>query len=38
MPYGYYTQSGYMGRIQSGQWILFATMADYLEHLEESEK
>lgn len=37
MPYGYYTQCGYMGRLSSGIWMLFATQQDYIEYLNEAE-
>ena len=36
MPYGYYTQTGYMGRLPTGRWVLFATQADYLDYLAEA--
>lgn len=34
MPYGYYTQEGFVGRIQD-RMMLFASERDYLDYLEE---
>lgn len=36
MPYGYFTQHGYMGRVQDHM-ILFASERDYLDYLESKE-
>ena len=36
MPYGYFTQHGYMGRVQDNM-ILFASERDYLEYIEQSD-
>ncbi len=38
LTYGYHTQSGYMGRLASGRWVLFPTQEEYLEQLEEVEE
>lgn len=35
--YGYSVQSGYMGRLPDGRWMMFATHKDYLEYIEESD-
>ena len=37
MAYGYYTESGYCGRMKDGRWILFATEGEYLQSLKEDE-
>lgn len=37
MAYGYYTESGYYGRMKDGRWILFATESEYLQLLKEDE-
>lgn len=37
-PYGYYTSSGFNGRLQDGEWMLFATLSDYLDHIQEEEE
>ena len=36
MPYGYFTQHGYMGKVQDNM-ILFASERDYLEYIEQSD-
>ena len=36
MPYGYFTQHGYMGRVQDNM-ILFASERDYLDYIEQSD-
>lgn len=33
--YGYYTPSGYMGRLHDGSWRLFATQEDYIEYMKD---
>ncbi len=33
MPYGYFTQHGYMGRVKD-RMILFASERDYLDYIE----
>lgn len=35
--YGYLTPSGYMGRLKSGRWMLFATQNEYHEYYAEDE-
>lgn len=37
MPYGYFTQGGYMGRV-NGKMILFASEQDYFEYIEDEER
>lgn len=37
MAYGYYTGSGYYGRMKDGRWILFATEGEYLQALKKDE-
>lgn len=36
MPYGYFTQHGYMGRAQDNM-ILFASERDYLDYIEQPD-
>lgn len=36
MPYGYFTQHGYMGRVQDDM-ILFASERDYLDYIEPAD-
>lgn len=34
-PYGYYTQSGFRGRIKTGEFMIFPTYEEYIEYLSE---
>lgn len=34
MPYGYYISSGYKGLV-NGNWMLFATIDEYFEYLND---
>lgn len=37
-PYGYYTSSGFNGRLRDGEWMLFAALSDYLDYIKEEEE
>lgn len=36
--YGYYTPSGFKGRLPDGEWMLFGSHSDYMEYIDESEE
>ena len=37
MPYGYFTQHGFLGRVD-GKMMLFASEQDYFEHIDQSNQ
>lgn len=36
--YGYFTQSGFNGRLPDGRWMLFASYSDYEEYISEQKE